>query len=103
MSGRCLIWSRFLRIGKRELTMALSNKDMSIVMGMLARGDHQHDIAAWFCENGGRIAEIARGDHGAIAAAPKAELPPRGAVGRKGRRLRAYVNDALSALRNGGD
>jgi hypothetical protein len=28
---------------------------------MLARGDRQHDIAAWFGVNGGRIAELASG------------------------------------------
>ncbi len=35
--------------------------DAAIVKGMLARGDRQHDIAAWFGVNGGRIAEIATG------------------------------------------
>ncbi len=78
--------------------MALSNKEASIVLGMLARGDAQHDIAAWFGENGGRIAEIAGGAYGSISAAPQAELPPRGAVGPKARRLRAYVLAALEAL-----
>jgi|SRR6185312_10889245 len=83
--------------------MALSNKDASIVLGMLARGDNQHDVAAWFGENGGRIAEIAGGSYGSIAAAPNAELPPRGPVGRKARRLKTYVQAALTALANGGD
>ena len=32
-----------------------------IVKGMLLRGDRQHDIAAWFGVNGGRITEINRG------------------------------------------
>ncbi len=39
----------------------LSEEDASIVKGMLERGDRQHDIAAWFGVNGGRIAEIATG------------------------------------------
>ena len=39
----------------------LSDRDASIVKGMLARGDRQHDIAAWFGVNGGRIGEIATG------------------------------------------
>lgn len=41
--------------------MSLSIQDASIVKGMLARGDKQHDIAAHFGVNGGRIAEIASG------------------------------------------
>ena len=36
----------------------LEQKDAAIVKGMLHRGDRQHDIAAWFGVNGGRIAEI---------------------------------------------
>ena len=83
--------------------MALTHKDATIVMGMLARGDHNHDIAAWFSENPARISEVKDGTaFGAVPAAPDADLPPRGAVGRKGRRLRAYVIDALAALHEKG-
>jgi hypothetical protein len=39
----------------------LSANDASIIKGMLARGDKQHDIAAFYGENGGRIAEISGG------------------------------------------
>lgn len=39
----------------------LTALDAAIVKGMLARGDRQHDIAAWFGVNGGRIAEVATG------------------------------------------
>ena len=39
----------------------LTEDDAAIVRGMLARGDRQHDIAAWFGANGGRIGEIALG------------------------------------------
>lgn len=39
----------------------LSAHDAAIVRGMLARGDRQHDIAAYFGVNGGRIAEISTG------------------------------------------
>jgi len=39
----------------------LNESDASLVKAMLDRGDRQHDIAAWFGVNGGRIAEIARG------------------------------------------
>jgi hypothetical protein len=57
----------------------LSAEDASIVKGMLARGDRQHDIAAWFGVNGGRIAEIATGArYGWVERADEDELPPRG-------------------------
>ena len=51
----------------------------AIVKGMLARGDRQHDIAAWFGVNGGRIAEIATGkSHKSVLAAAEDRLPPPG-------------------------
>ncbi len=78
--------------------MALTNRDAAIVLGMVARGDKRHDIAAWFGENQARIAEIEQGSHGSIAAAPATDLPPKGAPGPKGRRLRAFVKKALEAL-----
>jgi hypothetical protein len=57
----------------------LSEADAAVVKGMLKRGDRQHDIAAWFGVNGGRIAEIATGHafHWVMPAAP-ADLPPEG-------------------------
>lgn len=59
--------------------VTLDGNDASIVKGMLARGDRQHDIAAWFGVNGGRIAEIATGaKFPGVRAAPEADLPPRG-------------------------
>lgn len=39
----------------------LSERDAAIGKAMLARGDRQHDIAAWFGVNGGRVGEIASG------------------------------------------
>lgn len=30
---------------------SLTNKDASIILGMVARGDREHDIAAWFGVN----------------------------------------------------
>lgn len=39
----------------------LTEQDAAIVKAMLSRGDRQHDIAAWFGVNGGRVAEIAVG------------------------------------------
>lgn len=41
--------------------VALTEADAAIAKGMLNRGDRQHDIAAWFGVNGGRIAELASG------------------------------------------
>lgn len=41
--------------------ISLDEEDASIVKGMLARGDRQHDIAAWFGVNGGRIGDISTG------------------------------------------
>ncbi len=83
--------------------MALTRKEASIVMGMLARGDHNHDIAAWFGENPARVAEVKDGTaFGVVPAAPPEELPPKGAVGPKARRLRAYARDALKVLEEKG-
>ncbi len=84
--------------------MTLSHADGEIVMGMLARGDHNQDIAAWFGENPARIVEVSNGSmFGSIpAAAAPGKLPPRGAIGPKARRFRAYVADALKALKERG-
>jgi|688.fasta_scaffold174621_2 hypothetical protein len=57
----------------------LEATDAAIVKGMLARGDRQHDIAAWFGVNGGRIADIATGrKFREVLAEPSNNLPPRG-------------------------
>lgn len=83
--------------------MALTRKDASIIMGMLARGDKNQDIAAWFGENPARIVEVQNGQaFGAVAAADAATLPPRGAVGPKARRLRASTVNALKSLEEKG-
>lgn len=39
----------------------LTAYEASVIKGMLLRGDRQHDIAAWFGVNGGRIGEISKG------------------------------------------
>ena len=57
----------------------LSERDAAIVKAMLARGDRQHDIAAWFGVNGGRIGEIAsRQAFRSVQPDDGANLPPRG-------------------------
>ena len=50
---------------------------VSLVKGMLKRGDKQSDIAACFLINGGRVSEINTGQRFAdIAPAQEDELPP---------------------------
>ena len=59
--------------------VSLDEDDAALVKGMLARGDRQHDIAAWFGVNAGRIAEIATGQRfDNVVAATGNELPPPG-------------------------
>ena len=78
--------------------ITLTNSDARIVLGMVARDDREHDIAAWFGVNQGRIAEVKAGSHGSLTAAPAQNLPPKGPPGPKGRRLRASVGRALDSL-----
>ncbi|WEX86621.1 hypothetical protein PZN02_002922 [Sinorhizobium garamanticum] len=78
--------------------MALTTKDASVILGMVARGDKRHDIAAWYGENQARIAEVEQGAYGNLTAAPANVLPPKGAPGPKGRRLRSKVMKAVEAL-----
>jgi hypothetical protein len=53
--------------------------DAAIIKGMLARGDAQHDIAAYFGSNSGRICETNTGRRfRRVAAAPADRLPPPG-------------------------
>jgi hypothetical protein len=58
--------------------ISLTEEDAAIVKGMLARGDRQHDIAAWFGVNGGRIAEISSQDKFRYVQAKHDNLPPTG-------------------------
>lgn len=62
-----------------SLPTALSEADAAIVKGMIERGDRQHDIAAWFGVNSGRVADISTGKkHADIPSAPAHSLPPSG-------------------------
>jgi hypothetical protein len=65
--------------------ISLTNHDASIALGMEARGDRDHDIAAWFGVNQGRIAEVKQGSHGSISASPANLLPPKGLLELKGK------------------
>jgi hypothetical protein len=59
--------------------ITLSAADAALIKGMLHRGDRQHDIAAWFGVNGGRIAEISTGRRFfEVEAAATDTLPPAG-------------------------
>jgi len=78
--------------------ISLATKDASVVLGMVARGDREHDIAAWFGVNQGRIKEAKDGKYGTTIAAPPEALPPKGPPGLKGRRLKATAQKALDVL-----
>ena len=70
--------------------------DIPIMKGMVARGDRNHDIAAWFGWNQGRVKEAKDGKYGQPPAATMG-LPPSGAPGIKGRRLREAIDQTLQA------
>jgi len=79
----------------------LTRADVRIVFGMIARGDRHHDIAAWFGVNQGRIADAKAGKYGMPDPAPINELPPQGAPGVKGRRLRVALEQIRKKLADG--
>ena len=85
----------------RSSGISLSAADAALIKGMLHRGDRQHDIAAWFGVNGGRIAEIATGQHFKwVDLANEAELPPRGPYcsGKSAHAALVALKEARSAL-----
>jgi len=68
-----------MTIRAKNSGIRLNASDAAIVKGMLNRGDRQHDIAAWFGVNPGRIAEVKFGDlYHLVPAASGNELPPVG-------------------------
>jgi len=78
--------------------VTLDEDDAALVKGMLARGDRQHDIAAWFGVNGGRIGEVATERKFAhVDPAPITELPPPGPY--LSGRAAAALTQALSQAR----
>jgi hypothetical protein len=83
--------------------LRLSEAQASLVKGMLLRGDRQHDIAAWFGVNSGRIADVKKGEsHPNAPPAPPDELPPLGSPGPVAfRAMRALIETsrALEGIR----
>ena len=78
----------------------LTEHDAALVKGMLSRGDRQHDIAAWFGVNGGRIAEIATGTSFASVPEATSDLPPPGPhpTGKQAAEAQEALDEALNAL-----
>ena len=75
-----------------QFPVRLEEQDVAIVKAMLNRGDKQHDIAAFFGVNGGRIAEIASGQKWEeVPAAHSTSLPAAGPL---------YVSHNLVSLLN---
>lgn len=90
-----------------EGAVSFTFRETQIVKGMLARGDKQHDIAAYFGVNGGRIAEVATGkcDYPSAPAAPVEKLPPPGPyVGaRTVFEIREILEDAVTLIDGAGN
>ena len=80
--------------------VSLSEEDAAIAKGMLHRGDRQHDIAAWFGVNAGRIAEIATGASFTRVKARKENLPPPGPYlsGRSAHEVKLALENAERAI-----
>jgi hypothetical protein len=86
----------------RKSGYRLDPDDIPIVLGMIARNDRRHDIAAWFGVNQGRIKSAEDGDYGSVDPAPAAELPPSGPSGIIGRHL-LYAVEEFHRLTSKGD
>lgn len=71
---------------------SLTEDQASIIKGMLLRGDRQHDIAAWFGVNGGRIGEISKGRK-FLAVTPQAENLPRPGPYMSGQVSESLINE----------
>lgn len=54
----------------------LNNTDAALIKSMLARSDRQHDIAAYFAVNGGRVGEISKGHTFSGVALATSNVPP---------------------------
>lgn len=81
--------------------MSVKPEDVSMIRGMLNRGDKMQDIAAFFGINQARIHEVKDGKYGNYSPAPMGELPPKGPPGRKGHELNKAAIKAIKALERG--
>lgn len=86
-----------------EGELKLTEEDAAIIKGMLARGDKQQWIVAWFGGdfNSGRMAEINTGQRFAnVAPAPRSKLPPIGpyASGQSAHRALLALGPVRAAL-----
>jgi hypothetical protein len=80
--------------------ISLSVSDVSTIKAMLLRGDRQHDVAAWFGVNPGRIAEIATNQSYGYVTPAEGELPPKGPYlsAREAEAARRSLKVALAAM-----
>jgi len=82
--------------------MGFNYRETQLVKGMLIRGDKQHDIAAYFGENAGRVAEVSTGDSTFPNAPPLPpdQLPPPGPYLSKYpvAAVLAVMQDAIAAI-----
>ncbi len=74
---------------------------LPLILGMVNRGDRNHDIAAWFGLNQGRIKEVKDGLYGAATPAAPDKLPPSGAPGPKATALRERAETVHMLLKAG--
>ena len=82
----------------------LSNNDASIVLGMVARGDRDHDIAAWFGVNQGRNRRSKGGQIWNNCRGPGKSVAAQGATRHQGPRLMSSMRKVLDVLeKNGAD
>jgi hypothetical protein len=78
--------------------IVVTTQMVPLILGMVQRGDRNHDIGAWFGLNQGRIKETKSGDYGLPPAAPQNQLPPPGSTGPRALELRrdaAHIEQLL--------
>jgi hypothetical protein len=85
-------------MAKNTSCITVKAKDVPTIIGMIARGDRHHDIAAWFGINQGRIKDAQDGKYGPPQTTAGLTLPPKGPPGIKGRRLREAANSVMGHL-----
>lgn len=85
----------------RRSGISVNKADVPVILAMLARDDRNHDVAAWFGLNQGRIKEVKDGQHGTPPLASSKSLPPSGSPGPKALALKAAIEASLK-LSNAG-